>query len=278
MSAGGVLLKTSMTKLDSQPGRLCRADSAATLCDRPNSRSQDIRMRRVVLQLLALAVLATLPRLAESQSLSLSADASGAAASVTAGKLEPTYVRPTQALKLRNYAFDAFGPYPLAGSAVSAGINQYGNEPPEWDQSVDGYFRRFGSNVGIAVIGTTTRYALSQALREDSLYYRCECKGVLPRAGHAVLSTITARRGADGHRVFSFPALIAPYAGTFTAVYGWYPDRFGAKDAFRMGNYTLLGSMGANFALEFLYSGPHSLLTRLHLNNTHGSPDPGPNH
>lgn len=45
-----------------------------------------------------------------------------------------------------------------------------------------------------------------------------------------------------------------------------------------MGNYTLLGSLGGNFALEFLYGGPHSLLTRMHLNNTHGSPDPGPNH
>lgn len=274
-------MKTSMTKRDSQPGRLCHADSAATQGDRPISKFQGMSISRVMFPLLVMAVLATLPQSAESQFVSFSTDSSSTAstaAPVTAGKPDPVYVRPTQGLKLRNYAFDAFGPYPLAGSAVAAGINQYGNEPPEWDQGVDGYFKRFGSNFGIAVTGITTRYALSQALREDSLYYRCACRGVLPRARHAVLSTITARRGRDGHRVFSFPALVAPYAGTFTAVYGWYPDRFGAKDAFRMGNYTLLGSMGANFALEFLFSGPHSLLTRMHLNNTHGSPDPGPNH
>jgi hypothetical protein len=80
------------------------------------------------------------------------------------------------------------------------------------------------------------------------LYYRCECKGVFPRLGHAVISTLTARRGEDGHRVFSLPALVAPYAGTMTAVYGWYPGRYDDKDAFRMGNYSLLGYVGGNIA------------------------------
>jgi len=60
---------------------------------------------------------------------------------------------------------------------------------------------------------------------------------------------------------FSLPALVAPYAGVTTAAYGWYPNRYGAKDALRMGNYSLLESMGANIALEFLYSVPHSLLS-----------------
>src|SRR5208282_1096396 len=104
-----------------------------------------------------------------------------------------------------------------------------------------------------------------------------------PRLSHAVISTFTARRGDDGHRVFSFPALVAPYAGTMTAVYGWYPGRYGAKDAFRMGNYSLLAYAGANLSLEFLYSGPHSLLSRMRLNNPHGALDhgaldPAPNH
>jgi hypothetical protein len=92
-----------------------------------------------------------------------------------------------------------------------------------------------------------------------------------------MISTLTARRGEDGHRVFSVPALVAPYAGSMTATYGWYPSRFGAKDAFRTGNYNLLAYMGGNIALEFFYSGPHSLLARMHLNNAHGSPVQGPN-
>jgi hypothetical protein len=176
----------------------------------------------------------------------------------------------------RNYLFDAYGPYPIVGAAVAAGIGQFSNAPPEWHQGVAGYSRRFGSDFGIAAVGTTTRYGLSEALREDSLYYRCECRGVFPRFSHAMLSTLTARRGMDGHRVFSYPALIAPYAGSFTAVYGWYPDRFGAKDAFRIGNYNLLAYAGGNVALEFLYSGPHSLLSKMYLNNGHGAPNPEP--
>jgi hypothetical protein len=80
-----------------------------------------------------------------------------------------------------------------------------------------------------------------------------------------VISAFTARRGEDGHTVFSVPALVAPYAGTMTAVYGWYPDRYNAQDAFRMGNYTLLGYVGSNLALEFLYGGPHTLLRHFHI-------------
>jgi hypothetical protein len=52
---------------------------------------------------------------------------------------------------------------------------------------------------------------------------------------------------------------------------------YNAKDAFRMGNYSLLGYVGGNIAIEFLYSGPHSLLSRMHLNNGRGAPDPGSN-
>jgi hypothetical protein len=133
------------------------------------------------------------------------------------------------------------------------------------------------ADYGIAAASTTTRYLLASALKEDTLYYRCECSGVFPRLRHAVVSTLTGRNGRDGHRVFSFPALAAPYAGSALAVYGWYPRRYGVEDVFRMGNYTLLESVGGNIALEFLYSGPHSLLSRMHLNNSHGSPIQGPN-
>lgn len=62
-----------------------------------------------------------------------------------------------------------------------------------------------------------------------------------------------------------------------TAVYAWYPDRFGAKDGFRMGNYNLLVMAGGNVAMEFFYRGPHSLLSRLHLSNPNAAPAPDPN-
>jgi hypothetical protein len=234
---------------------------------------------RTVLLLSIVAQLAVLPLLARAQSMVDSIDPPASAVSLSVSSPDPqpdlTYTRPTQKTKLRNYFFDAFGPYPIVGAGVAAAFNQEYNSPPEWKQGAEGYGKRFGSNFGIAAVTTTTRYALAEAFREDSLYYRCECKGAFRRLNHAVISAFIARRGDDGHRVFSFPALVAPYAGTMTAVYGWYPGRYDAMDAFRMGNYTLLGYVGGNVALEFLYGGPHSLLARMHLNNAHGAPAPG---
>jgi hypothetical protein len=219
--------------------------------------------------------------LAEGQSVADSEyndDSSGIAVTGASAQVDWTYKRATQAAMLHNYHLEAFGPYPIAGAAFTSGINHLTDSPPEWRQGVDGYGKRFGSNLGIATVRTTTRYALAQVLKEDTLYYRCECKGVLPRLGHAAISTLTGRRGEDGHRVFSFPALVAPYAGTMAGIYGWYPSRFGAKDAFRMGNYSLLAYMGGNISLEFLHSGTHSFLSRIHMNNAHGAPDPGSDH
>ena len=68
------------------------------------------------------------------------------------------------------------------------------------------YGERVGSVFGIALVTTTTRYALAKAFREDTLYYRCECDGFVHRLDHALISTVTARVGDDGHRRFSFPA------------------------------------------------------------------------
>ena len=235
-------------------------------------------LRRGAILLALAAVLAFLPRKASPQDAVLPNNSVTASKAVFPPPIDQIYMRPSEKTQATNYLFDAFGPYPMVGAAVTAGINQYGNSPPEWGQGAAGYFSRVGSDYGIAAVATTARYGLAEALREDTLYYRCECAGVWPRARYAMLSTFTARRGNDGHRVFSLPALIAPYAGTMTAVYGWYPNRYSAKDAFRMGNYSLLAYVGGNIGLEFFYSGPHSLLARMHLNNLHAAPNPGPNH
>jgi hypothetical protein len=234
-----------------------------------------VKMHQVKFLLLATAGLTVLPPLGVGQSLVNSGGSSDTVASLTAAQFDLTYTRPTKATRLRNYFFDAFGPYPTVGAGVAAGINQADDAPPEWKQGAVGYGKRFGSDFGIAAVSTTTRYALAEVFKEDTLYYRCDCKGVFPRLGHAVISTLTARRGDDGHRVFSLPALIAPYAGTMTAVYGWYPRRYDAEDALRMGNYSLLGYVGGNIAMEFLYSGPHSFLSRMHLNRAQGASDAG---
>jgi len=271
-------LTPSIWSRNSRSLHVCHGNLASRSGSRSIKESFNTKIRRAMLLFSIAAFAASLPVTARSQSLLDSADSSGTQASTAPVQRDLTYVRPTQRIKIYNYLFDAYGPYPIAGAAFGAGINQANNTPPEWNQGAEGYAKRFGSDYGIAAVGTTTRYALSEAFKQDAMYYRCECRGLFPRLSHAVISTLTARRGDDGHRVFSFPALVGPYAGSMTAIYGWYPNRYGAKDAFRTGNYSLLAYAGGNVALEFFYSGPHSLLHRMHLSNAHGSPEPGPNH
>jgi hypothetical protein len=188
-----------------------------------------------------------------------------------------TYSRPTEKEKLHSYFFDAFGPYPLAGAVAFGALNQATKTPPEWGQGMGAYGERVGSVFGIALVTTTTRYTLAKAFREDTLYYRCECTGVMRRLGHAMISTVTSRIGDDGHRRLSFPAIVSPYAGSMTAVYGWYPSRYGAKDGFRMGNYAILAFAAGNIAREFIYGGPHTLFGHMgHSSTANTSTDSNP--
>jgi hypothetical protein len=200
-----------------------------------------------------------------------------------ASQLTPLpYVQPTQREKMHNYLFEAFGPYPVAWTTLVAGWHQARRSPPDWREGFPGYGERYASDFGNSAVNITTRFALAKALDEDTLYYRCSCSGVWPRLKHALVSTAFVHRGADGRRAFALPVVVAPYAAGMTAVYGWYPSRYGAKDAFRMGNYGLLSYFAGNISLEFLSPLLHakrsSWITRLHFDNRHLAPetDPGP--
>jgi hypothetical protein len=185
-----------------------------------------------------------------------------------------TYHRPDRADKFKSFAFDSFGPYAWIGSAIGGGIQQADNSAPEWGGGIGAYGVRFANTFGQNLVMQGTRYSLSSLLREDTIYYRCECDGFAPRLKHALISTVTARKGEDGHTVFSIPNLVAPYAAGEAAANLWYPGRYGPKDGFRLGNYNLLVQAGLNVAYEFIYGGPHTLLSQHHipiLSNATGS-------
>ena len=75
-----------------------------------------MKLRQSVFMLFTIATLAALPTTAKAQSLADPVESSRFVASTTAqGDL--VYTRPTEEIKLRNYLFDAFGPYPIAGAA-----------------------------------------------------------------------------------------------------------------------------------------------------------------
>ena len=196
-----------------------------------------MKMRRIMLLLLMVVVL---PTWAKAQTLADSSDSSGAAAIANPAYPELTYIRPTTKIKLHSYLFDAFGPYPLVGAGIAAGINQASDTPPEWMQGATGYSKRFVSDFGIAAVTTTTRYALARAFREDTSYYRCECKGVFPGCRTCVISTFTARRGEDGHRVFSYSVARRAICRYHDCGLWMVSRPLQRRRRLRMGNYSLL--------------------------------------
>lgn len=170
------------------------------------------------------------------------------------------YVRPDFHERLRNLEASTFGLPEMTTVVFGAAISQANYVPREWGQGWGAYGQRLASHFGSSLTEGATNLALGEALRLDTKYYPCTCKGFWPRVKHALLSSATARVGEDGRRVFSPPAIAAPYAGAF-ATLAWYPARYNAKDAFRTGNYNLLDAVGMNMALELL----HPVLKRFHI-------------
>lgn len=161
------------------------------------------------------------------------------------------YSRPTASEKWNHLVREAVGPYTLLKTAAVAGVQQAKNAPPDWGQGAAGFGDRVGSEYGRFLSETVSRYAIAAALRQDTLYYKCECTGVGHRLGHALYSSFTARAGDDGHRIISPAPIAAPYIGGMTEL-AWYPSRFGVKDGVRFGSYGFLYQVATNVAREFI--------------------------
>jgi hypothetical protein len=160
------------------------------------------------------------------------------------------YTFPDSHQQFRNYLYSTFGPPAFISSAIGAGLDQRKPAPPEWDSGAQGYAERYGWRFGMQLVSQTTAYSLGALIHEDVAYHRCACAGLLPRSTHAVVSTLTART-SSGRTVFSVPALVSPYAGSFTAVNAWYPARYEPADALRIGSMSFVFKAAGNLVGEF---------------------------
>ena len=104
-----------------------------------------MKLRRIMLSPLLVAMLSLL---ASAQTLTDPGDSSDAAAATVPAQLDLTYTRPTTKTKLHSYIFETFGPYPIVGAAIAAGINQADNTHRSGARC-GGYGERFGSDFGI---------------------------------------------------------------------------------------------------------------------------------
>ncbi len=163
-----------------------------------------------------------------------------------------TYVRPNARKRFTRYLDNTIGPTAFIGPAFGASINTASNNPPEWGKTGKGFGRRFASEFGKNVIQETTTYALDEAFKLDSSYYRSTKSGFGPRLRHAVVSSFTSRN-KDGKAVFGFPRIAGIYASELIANETWYPNRFSAKDGFREGSISIGTNVIVNIFREFVF-------------------------
>lgn len=161
-----------------------------------------------------------------------------------------TYVFPTNRERFNRYAKDTVGPFRLARTAFTAGLDQWRDTPEEWGQGMKGYGKRFASSWGRSAIQQTVTYGLDEAFGLDTRFHRSNRDGVGARVKHAFLETITSRT-KSGKRVLSAPRLAGVYTGAVVAAETWYPERYSYKDGLRSGTTTLITNFGINLVREF---------------------------
>ncbi|MFN6962951.1 MAG: hypothetical protein ACK4S4_04210 [Pyrinomonadaceae bacterium] len=160
------------------------------------------------------------------------------------------YVRPSSKQRRTRYLRSMFGPTALGKRVATSGIATWRNSPAEWGDKWEGFGRRFASSTGKSVIKNTTAFALEEAFKLDSRYYRSQKKDVGSRVGNALISSVTARN-ERGKRVFGFPRIVGTYTASIVAAEAWYPDRYSWKNGVRSGTMSLGLNAAFNLIKEF---------------------------
>jgi len=185
------------------------------------------------------AVLATLTALAAAPCASAQTAASA------------TDLWPAAPERFKNYLQATVGPLVLLETVAWAGISQETSTPTEWGRDAKGFGKRYASIVGQGVIQESVSYGLSEAMAVDSRFHRSRSHGFMPRAGDAMLQSVTSRR-ADGSRIVSAP-LLAGYAAGGVGMMTWYPDGYSWKDGVRYGGLALASRAGMSLIREFVF-------------------------
>jgi len=156
-----------------------------------------------------------------------------------------------QAVALRH---ELIGARPLVHAAIRSGIQQGRGTPAGWGEDFPGYLQRFGSAYGEAAIDNTVRFGMGLALHEDDRYLVCHRCSAWDKIKNAALSQVTARKGADGHRVASPTPFVAALSGPLVAYSAWYPPGQGTPQmALKHSVFGVVTRFGFATAREFLF-------------------------
>ncbi len=162
-----------------------------------------------------------------------------------------TYVPMTGKERMQKYFKDNYASPGAYFRAFGSGLGAHlGNSPPEWQQGAKGYSRRVGSQFGQFTINNSIRSGLAAAAGYDTRYQRCNSAGGGKRTLHAIKWTFLTRN-REGKARFDWARVAGAYASGFIAN-TWYPDRFGPRDALRIGNQQYGFDFAGSVFEEFL--------------------------
>lgn len=157
----------------------------------------------------------------------------------------------TQSERNHLYFKSIVNPIGYAKAGFSAGIDQWNDKPPEWEQGASGYGKRYANILGQYYIQKTVTFGLSSAFHEDNRYFNSGKSGLWPRIGYAASSGILARHD-DGSRHVSVSQLGGVAAGAFVSRLWQPPSHDSPGDGAVSFGITMASNIGFGVVKEFL--------------------------
>ena len=100
----------------------------------------------------------------------------------------------------KHWKHATFGKGALGGVTAKAGIGQLRGRPRNYGGGAAGFGKRLGAGFATHAVKTTVEHTVSARLHEDLHYHRSNKKGVGPRLGHALKSTVITSNTRSGKR------------------------------------------------------------------------------
>jgi hypothetical protein len=157
----------------------------------------------------------------------------------------------TQRQRTQIYLKTMVNPLGYMKAGFSAGVDQWKDKPPEWEQGASGYGKRFGNILGQYSIQRTVTFGLGSVLHEDNRYFNSGKRGVWSRTAYSIANGILARHD-DGTQHLSISQLGGVAAGAFVSRLWQPPSEHSAGDGAVSFGITMASNMGFGVLKEFL--------------------------
>jgi len=134
---------------------------------------------------------------------------------------------------------------------LAAGIDQWRESPPEWNEHWSGYGDRFASREGQFIAANTLAALGNAKLKYEPRYDQCRCRGFWPRAGHAILRNFLTYDQSEEELHPQWALYGGSFGGGLIST-SWKPH---PRNAFAEGGRAMLGQAGygalLNLFIEF---------------------------